>query len=83
MSRPDDNMSNIQFFSGQTIRFDYTNWRGETSVRSARVVSLEYGSTEWHKDKQWLLRAFDVDRKEERLFALRDMRPICTSISDS
>lgn len=54
-------------------RFRYRNWRGEIAERQARPVSVWYGTTEWHPDPQWFLRAFDIDRGAERDFALRDM----------
>ena len=53
------------------ISISYTNWRGETSVR--RIVPLaapHYGDSDYHSGTQWLLRAFDVGKQEEREFAL-------------
>jgi predicted DNA-binding transcriptional regulator YafY len=66
----------IEFAPGQVIRFRYKNWQGVVAERTARVVSLVYGSTEWHPEPQWLLRAFDFERQDVRLFALRDMLPL-------
>jgi predicted DNA-binding transcriptional regulator YafY len=60
---------------GQTIVFRYRNWKGDVSDRTARVISLTYGATEWHREPQWLLKAFDIEKNAERLFALRDMVP--------
>ena len=44
------------------VSIQYTNWRGETAIR--RIIPLEIwlGSTEWHKEKQWLLKATDVEK---------------------
>jgi hypothetical protein len=47
----------------------YTNWRGETELRRIVPLSVRYGSSEWHPKPQWLLRAKDVDKGEEREFA--------------
>ncbi len=65
----------VAFEPGQTISFGYTNWQGKTSIRTARVIRLTYGSTEWHPELQWLLEAVDTEKNVVRLFALRDMTP--------
>jgi predicted DNA-binding transcriptional regulator YafY len=57
-----------------TARIVYTNWRGETAERHVRPIKIWFGSTEWHKEAQWLMRALDVDKKEERDFALKDIQ---------
>lgn len=59
--------------SGPSIRFVYTNWRGETAPRRARLLGLRRGSTEWHPRPQWLLRAVDLDKNAEREFAVADI----------
>jgi hypothetical protein len=50
----------------------YTNYRGETAERRIMPTgkSLHYGSTEWHPKPQWLLEAYDCDKKENRVFAM-------------
>lgn len=55
------------------IDIDYTNHRGERSLRRIRPQSIEWGSTEWHPEKQWLLHAYDLDKAVWRTFALRDV----------
>lgn len=55
------------------VWFTYTNWRGETSRRKVRPVSIWFGSTEWHPEEQWFIRGTDVEKGEERDFALVDM----------
>ena len=52
------------------VEIDYTNWRGERSVRRVLPLSWRYGSNEWHKDQQWLMKACDLDKDEEREFAM-------------
>ena len=54
----------------------YRNWRGETAIRNIIPTSIRYGATEWHKEPQWLLVGMDVDKGEEREFALRDFSPV-------
>jgi hypothetical protein len=50
----------------------YTNYRGETAVRSIVPRSVRYGSTEWHPEPQWLLLAHDTEKNADREFALKD-----------
>lgn len=50
----------------------YTNWRGETEIRRLRPIGVKFMATEWHREPQWILEAFDYDRQEMRGFALKD-----------
>lgn len=54
----------------------YTNWRGHVSDRLISPISLRYGVNEWHPEPQWLLLVYDMDKREKREFALKDMVPI-------
>ena len=56
----------------QSIRFTYTNWKGETSERHATPVSIRWGSTGWHPYECWLMCAYDHDKEAEREFSLVD-----------
>lgn len=55
------------------LTFTYRNYRGEVSERRVCPISVEFGSNQWHPEPQWLLRAFDLDKGEDRVFAMRDM----------
>jgi hypothetical protein len=66
----------IAFAPGQIIKFKYKNWQGVVANRAARIECLIYSSSEWHPEPQWLVKAFDFDRRETRLFALVDMVPL-------
>lgn len=55
------------------LQFQYKNWRGETSVRRVLPMKIWYGKTDWHPDEQWFIKAIDVEKGEERDFALTDM----------
>lgn len=57
---------------GQAVALTYTNWRGETSERTILPFSIWYGSTDWHPEPQWLLKAIDMEKGAERDFALKD-----------
>ena len=49
----------------------YTNYKGETAIRNIMPVTLYYGSNEWHPEEQWLLVAWDADKKTLRTFSLK------------
>ncbi|WP_287206617.1 hypothetical protein [Mesorhizobium sp.] len=53
------------------LKVHYTNWRGETSLRTITPSSVYYGSSEWHPEPQWLLTAYDHDKLAVRDFALK------------
>lgn len=59
--------------AGSVIDFEYVNWKGEKGYRRALIKGFYYGNTEYHKENQWLLEAFDVDKKQDRVFAMKDM----------
>lgn len=59
----------------RTVYIGYTNYRGDYDA-NRRIVPLGtvfYGVTAWHKEPQWLLHAFDLDRQAERTFAIKDI----------
>lgn len=56
----------------KAIKFTYTNYRGETSIRNAIVLGTYWGNTEWHPEYGMLMRAYDLDKFEIRDFALKD-----------
>jgi len=55
------------------MSFTYKNHREETLTRTVSPHKVWYGSTQWHKDPQYFLEAFDHDKMETRSFALRDI----------
>ena len=59
------------------VKIVYTNYRGETSVRSIIPIKIRFGKTEWHPEEQWLLDAFDVEKDAERSFAMKDIQKWC------
>ena len=54
----------------QSVEIDYTNWRGERSIRLIHPLRLAFENNEWHSDTQWLLEAVDLAKSEIRTFAL-------------
>ena len=59
---------------GTKVEICYTNHRGETAMRRVIPARIVFGvAAEWHIDPQWLLEAYDLDRKADRTFAMRDI----------
>lgn len=52
--------------------FFYKNYRGELSVRTVTPVEFYWGSTEYHPEPQWIMKAIDHEKNAVRDFALRD-----------
>jgi len=63
----------LQF--GEQVSVTYTNYRGETARRLIVPKSIRFGSTWWHPEPQLLLLAFDLEKQEDREFAVKDFAP--------
>lgn len=59
---------------GKAVQFLYKNYRGQLNTRTVKPISMRFGKSEYHTQEQWLLLAFDHDKKAEREFAMRDIR---------
>lgn len=55
------------------LEFEYINWEGKRAIRKVNPIKIWYGNTKWHPRKQWFLKAIDLNKKEERDFALKDI----------
>ena len=55
------------------VKVEYKNWKGETGIRSIIPLNIFYGNTEYHKEEQWLMKVWDLDKKDYRTYALRDV----------
>lgn len=64
----------MDFNDNLKVKILYTNWKGITSYRNIVPKSVEFKSTEWHPEEQWILNAFDVDKQADRAFALKDIK---------
>lgn len=60
--------------NSQQIKILYTNWKGVTKYRKIIPKSISYKSTPWHKEEQWILEAFDLDKNDIRNFAIKDIK---------
>jgi hypothetical protein len=66
----------VSFGPDQALTFVYTNHRGETARRRVLPERIWFGSTDWYPAPQWLLEAFDLDRKAIRVFSLTGIEHI-------
>jgi predicted DNA-binding transcriptional regulator YafY len=57
----------------QSVIIDYTNYRGERSLRRIIPKGIRFASSEFHPGEQWLLDAYDLDKQADRTFALKDI----------
>ena len=58
----------------QLVTFDYTNHREETAERVVRPAQVWFGATKYHKERQWILSAYDFTREAYRDFAVKDIK---------
>ena len=57
-----------------TIEVLYKNWRGEIGVRKILPLDIYFGSSEFHKEQQWLMKVWDLDKEDYRTYALKDIQ---------
>jgi len=55
------------------IKVKYKNWRNETSIRTIIPAKVFFGRTDFHKEDQWLLEVFDVEKDALRTYAMQDI----------
>ncbi len=65
----------------EVVKILYTNWKNETRYRIIKPISIEFKSTEWHKEEQWILNAVDVEKNAIRKFAIKDIKEWTTEIN--
>ena len=58
----------------QAVTIVYTNYKGVTAIRHIIPISIFFGHTDWHKEDQWILTAYDIDKEAERGFAMKDIK---------
>jgi predicted DNA-binding transcriptional regulator YafY len=57
----------------KVVAIVYTNYRGETDRREIIPIRQWFGSTDWHREAQWLLDAYDLSKAANRTFAMKDI----------
>ena len=60
----------------EAITFWYRNYAGEEGYRRVKPVSIRFGTSEWHKEPQWLMLADDLVNEKRREFAMRDVQSV-------
>jgi len=63
-------------FLKHPMKVRYTNWRGETAIRTIVPLEVYFGKTEYHPEEQWLLKVWDVERSAERIYAFKEIKEI-------
>ena len=58
------------------LTLDYTNYQGKRALRRVTPLMLFMGETEHHPAFQWLFKAFDHDKQEERDFSVASIHSI-------
>lgn len=58
----------------KSVKIVYKNYRGEISTREIIPEVIWFGSTDWHKEPQWILDAFDLGKDAKRGFAIKDIQ---------
>lgn len=61
------------WLKAREVKITYTNHRGEIGVRRIQPLRMWFGKNDWHHTEQWLLRAVDLEKGEDRDFALKDV----------
>lgn len=70
MAQLPDYTNYINENKSQAIKIDYTNYRGERRIRNIIPIKIHRAVNPYHgKEPQWLMEAFDLDKKEFRSFA--------------
>ena len=57
----------------EAVVIDYTNWRGERGERTITPIEVYYGANEWHRERTWLLKAYDHKAQGYRTFAMSNV----------
>lgn len=62
--------------------FDYTNHKGQqASDRQTVPQQIRFGTSQWHKEPQWLMAGWDQDKNAPREYAVQDMTNVRPSFS--
>ena len=55
------------------LSFEYKNWKGITSIRNVIPMETKFINSDFHEGKQWIMIAYDLDKKANREFAMNDI----------
>jgi predicted DNA-binding transcriptional regulator YafY len=57
----------------ELVTLDYTNHRGERSLRTVKPLGVFFGQDTLHPEPQYLLVGWDLEKRAMRHFAMRDI----------
>jgi predicted DNA-binding transcriptional regulator YafY len=57
----------------QQVDIDYTNHRGERSIRRIIPIRIAFTTSQWHEGEQYFCIAWDVEKKADRYFAMEQI----------
>ena len=60
----------------QPVSFSYVNYKGVFKRRKAILQAVYWGSNKWHSKDQWLVIGWDLEKQEERTYALKDIMDV-------
>ncbi|MDO8507867.1 MAG: hypothetical protein Q7S53_04875 [bacterium] len=66
----------------KSVKIIYKNFRGEVTTREIIPDHIRFEGTQWHKEPQWTLHAFDIEKKAIRYFAIKDIQEWLTDSTD-
>lgn len=55
---------NVTDAANDLVTIDYTNYRGERGIRRIKPMRIEFRSSHWHPEPQWLLIAIDMRQEQ-------------------
>lgn len=66
---------NMRRILSRTVTIKYKNWKKETNDYKIHPLKIWFGSTKFHLDNQWLLKAYKIDGDiiKKRNFAIKDI----------
>lgn len=71
------------FSDDEVINIDYINYKGERSVRRIHPIKVWFGETKYHEGPQDFLMAIDIEKRELRDFACKDIVSWTPAIEDA
>lgn len=58
----------------KSLKFEYTNYKGETKIREVNPKSLKFDVTPHTTEPEWLLEATDLKKNEDQCFILKNIQ---------
>lgn len=62
-------VGNVPLDLKQSIRVDYTNYKGERRIRKVIPIKIKFGHSDFHKMDTWLMDVYDLEKEAFRTYA--------------